>query len=129
MRMTAIMPEKQIDLIQVFFYLVAAVSGMVGGCAMAAQEVIRRRSLGALPFMAYALVGLFFGLAFFAFLDFKDFIEPTMETAVLYGGGGGLFATFALVGMNVGSNWVLKWRGLEVNVTFQQKPKNGKEIP
>lgn len=121
------MPEKQIDLIQTFFYLVAAVSGLMGGCTMAAQQLIRRQQHGAMPFMAYALVGLFFGLAFFAFLDLKDFIEPTLETAVLYGGGFGLFSTLALVGINMGSHWALKWRGIEVDVTFRQTVKKTEE--
>jgi hypothetical protein len=121
------MPYKSIDWLSAFAYVMAGVTGMGGGCAVIAHRIMHGQVADRIAFVSYAIIGLFSGSVFYAFLDLRGWIYPDPVSAVVYGGGGGLFVTLLVAGMNFGSRLILRFRGFEAEVTFrrtdQDKPK------
>lgn len=113
------MPEKNISNVIFILYCIAAVSGGVGGCAVAAHQLIGgKQSIRLSFFLAYAIIGAAFGLltaAYGAFLV-DDHITDIIGPSLIAGAAASIF----LSGMNVTARFILKRLGMEIVVTVRR---------
>jgi drug/metabolite transporter (DMT)-like permease len=120
--------KTQHDTWVVLFALVAAsVSGMSGACAIIASKFLRGKKVDHMAFAAYAMIGMFTSAVLFGFYLLQGWVDPSLEEAVVYGGSSGFLATLVIVCVNWGSRIVLKYRGLEAEITFKDTRKQPQE--
>lgn len=113
------MMEKPIDWLALVMYALAAISGGLGGCAIAGHHVLRGRSMRVSYLLAYGIVGMAFGvltLAFgAAFMGEAETLDRLIGQSVIAGAVGSL----VLASTNLSARWVLKRFGIEVVVTVK----------
>lgn len=106
-------------------YLLALVSGSVGGAGAASWHVISGRSITGPMVLAYVVVGGVVGL----FVDAWVLIYATMTAAdvthhvLALGLGSGFMATTGLVLIRQIAVIALKWRGVNLQVRFNGRDK------
>ena len=101
-------------------YCLAAVSGGLGGCTVAAHQLLQgKRSMRASFFFAYLIIGVAFGIVtaacglFAGGENYTDIVAP----ALIAGAAGSLI----LGTMNMGARVILKYLGVEVVVTVRRE--------
>lgn len=114
------MPERVIDHAVLMLYALAAISGGLGGCAVASSEVLRGKSPRLAFVMAYAMVGAVFGILTIAWgalfgIDTAS-VDSIIGNAVLVGAAGSI----TLASTNMSARWVLKRLGIEVEVKVKR---------
>lgn len=127
------MDHKQLDLVALLAYAAAFVTGLAGGCAAEFARRIRNGQRSAehlavrtASLVAYAIVGGFAGLMLVALLDIKDWIDPTIENFVFYGGIGSVVVSVLLITVNFGSRLVMRYKGFEAEIVFRKVDKEAK---
>jgi len=115
------MPERIIEHITVLMYALAAISGGLGGCAVAAHDVLRGGRPRLSFIFAYAIVGSVFGVLALAYGSW--FGVETKTTDHLIGNSVlvGAFGSAVLASTNISARWVLKRLGIEVEVNIKRK--------
>lgn len=115
-----LMLDKSLDWLALIMYALAAVSGGLGGCAIAGHHVLRGHSMRISYLLAYAIVGATFGVLLLAYGALFGVNNTSMHSlignAVLAGAAGSL----ALASTNISARWVLKRLGIEVLVTVRR---------
>ena len=117
------MKEEHDAWLIVFALVASAVSGMSGACAVIANKYLHGRHVDLLAFLAYALIGLFTSLVMFGFYIMQGWVNPTILEGVVYGGSSGAIMTMIVVSVNWGSRIVLKFKGIEAEITFKDTTK------
>jgi len=116
--------KDQHDALVILFALVAsAVSGMSGACAIIANKYLHGKHVDMLAFLAYALIGFFTSLIMFGFYILQGWVNPTILEGVVYGGSSGFIMTMIVVCVNWGSRIVLRFKGIEAEITFKDTTK------
>lgn len=111
------MPEKNEFVIYLLF-AAAAISGGLGGCAVASHQLLSGKKMRFSYFLAYAMIGVVFGLLFAAYGWVVADSHPSqiIGPAIVAGAiGAGM-----LSGMNIGARFLLKHFGIEVQVTMRK---------
>lgn len=118
---------KSLDWLALIMYALAAVSGGLGGCAIAGHHVLRGHSMRISYLLAYGIVGATFGvliLAYGALFGVNNTsLHSMVGNAVLAGAAG----SFALASTNISARWVLKRLGIEVLVTVRRAQEERRE--
>lgn len=117
------MLEKMQEKATIFFYCVAAVSGGLGGCCVAAQHMLRDAHPIRFAFVfAYGIIGVFFGVLFAAYGAFivGELLTDVIAPAMLAGAAGAL----SLGTVNGTARFILKRLGVEVIVTVRRNKKD-----
>ncbi len=113
------MPEKTLEWVALVMYALAAISGGLGGCAIAGHHVLRGRSMRVSYLLAYFIVGATFGVLMLAYgaavTDGMYALDRLIGQSVLAGAAGSL----TLASTNLSARWVLKRLGIEVVVTVR----------
>ncbi len=113
------MPEKTLEWVALVMYALAAISGGLGGCAIAGHHVLRGRSMRVSYLLAYFIVGATFGVLMLAygaaFTDGMHSLDRLIGQSVIAGAAGSL----TLASTNLSARWVLKRLGIEVVVTVR----------
>ena len=112
------MPEKYTNTVYVLFAL-AAISGGLGGCAVAGHRLITGKKMRFSFFAAYAIVGAAFGLLFAAY-GFAISAETHPVEIIGPSIMAGVVGAAALGSMNWTARIVLKHLGIEVQVTMRK---------
>jgi hypothetical protein len=81
---------------QLLIYTLAGVSGGTGACAVAAQRLIHGEKITIIVLLSYAILGVFSGLFFYAYMTVFQNVELTIQHAILYGGGWGVISILIL---------------------------------
>ncbi len=119
------MQDRLIDGATAILYAIAAISGGLGGCMVAAHKVLRGRSVTAVLVVAYLFAGAIFGLAGVIGLRIFAFWVPTVETTILAGLMFGVIGAGALMGMNLSARFIMRRFGIEVDVQVRRVKRNG----
>jgi uncharacterized YccA/Bax inhibitor family protein len=112
------------DWYPIILYAIAAVTGMIGGCAAGGHQLLRGKQLKVAVFIAYGIVGLFLGLLFLAYANYTA-VDMTFDKLI----GSCLLSGFAgsvvLASTNFTARWVLRRLGIEVTLDI----KSTREAP
>lgn len=121
------MIDKSLDWLALIMYALAAVSGGLGGCAIAGHHVLRGHSMRISYLLAYGIVGATFGVLILAYGAMFGVNNTSMHSmignAVLAGAAG----SFALASTNISARWILKRLGIEVLVTVRRAQEERRE--
>lgn len=104
-------------------YLVAALSGGLGGCGAAAATVLRGKEVSLVVVISHLIIGVVVGVIMGAFvLAYSQFsgLEAALHDVVMAAGASGLAASVGLALANKMSKIVLKFRGVEVQFTLRE---------
>lgn len=119
--------QRTIDTAVIILYMLAAISGGLGGCAVTAHQFIREDGMGKTQMriswiMAYAVIGAVFGVLFSVYglflIDYKnptDIIGPAMLAGIIGSG--------TLGGVNTSARFILKRLGVEIVVDVRRSKK------
>lgn len=121
--------ERMADQAVFILYLLAALSGGLGGCAVTAQHFLRDQGKGTVQMraswlLAYAIIGSVFGLLFAAYM--VTFTDPQSVTGVIGPAIiSGIVGASALSGINITTRFLLKRLGIEVIVSVRRDNEDG----
>lgn len=114
------MPPRLSDYGLTFLYALAAISGLAGGCMVAAHRVLNGRKM-TLPFLAaYGFAGLVFGLTGTIVLVLVTGWTPDAERSILIGLVFGAAGAISLAGMHLSARFILRRFGIEVDVEIKR---------
>lgn len=118
------MPERVHEHLVILLYAIAAISGGLGGCTVAANRLLSGRSMRMSFFLAYAIIGVVFGVLTAAYGTFivndspADIIGPAIIS--------GIVGSIALSGANLTARFILQRLGVEVQITVKRKEETGR---
>ena len=107
-----------------FLYFLGAFAGGVGGTGTVMFHITRSKHVPAIQILAYVVIGFTIGLITAAWLLAMSTFESlpvAMNAVVAWSGGAGLLATLTLVFVQQASKLVLKWQGIEVQLTLREQ--------
>lgn len=115
------MPERILEQITILLYALAAISGGLGGCAIAAHDVLRGGKPRLSFLLAYGIIGAVFGVLGLAYGSWFGMNNETTDhiigNSVLIGAMG----SAVLASTNLSARWVLKRLGIEVEVSIKRR--------
>lgn len=114
------MLDKQIEWLTLALYALAAVSGGLGGCAVAGHHILRGRSMRASYALAYGIVGMVFGVLMLAYGSVFGADAASLDRLIGQSVLAGAAGSIALASTNLSARWVLKRLGIEVIVTVRR---------
>ncbi len=118
------MPDRIINQFITVMYALAAISGGLGGCAVAGQYVLRGGTARLSYMLAYIIIGVMFGVLVLAYgATFgveSSSIDQVIGNSIIAGAAGSL----SLASSNISARWVLKRLGIEVQVTVKRRGEN-----
>lgn len=104
--------------------ILSAIAGMVGGCGSASFQVLSGRQLTIAIMGAYATLGAALGItSFLITFGIADLpVDKVLLIAIAMGG----FSTATVAGVRVGVKAVLRWRGIEAEITLRRSDDKGR---
>lgn len=115
------MPEKCLDHITIIALAVAAISGALGGCAVAGHHMLRGRRITAAYFFAYIIIGVVFGVLALIYGSVFGLSATSMEQLVGNSMIAGAAGTIALASTNLTARLILQRLGVEVQLTVKER--------
>lgn len=102
-------------------YALAAISGGLGGCASWAWYSSRnnRNKRRAVYLAAYIIIGAVFGMVSVSMAMIYNVWIHSVQEIILYGILSGGAGTIAIFMVNLGAGVILRWRGIELRLTFR----------
>jgi hypothetical protein len=105
-------------------YALAAISGGLGGCAIASHSILRGATPRVSYVLAYGMIGVVFGMLTYAYgtlagVDTAN-IDSLIGASILAGASGSV----TLASTNISARWVLKRLGIEVQVTVRRSDED-----
>lgn len=119
------MPDKTLEWLTLMLYALAAVSGGLGGCAVAGHHILRGRSMRTSYALAYGIVGMVFGVLMLAYGSFFGVEAASIDRLIGQSVLAGMVGSLALASTNLSARWVLKRLGIEVIVTVRRSDDKG----
>lgn len=117
------MLDKPLEWLALLAYALAAISGGLGGCAIAGHHLLRGQSIRLSYVLAYGIVGMAFGILVLAYGSVfgvaPNSIDSLIGQSLLAGAAGSL----TLASTNLSARWVLKRLGIEVFVNVRRTGK------
>lgn len=114
------MPDRSLEFLALLMYALAAVSGGLGGAAIASHHLLRGRSMSISYALAYGMVGMVFGILALAYGSVfgvqPGSVDSIIGQSIIAGAAGSL----VLASTNISARWVLKRLGIEVLVTVRR---------
>ena len=107
----------------IILYAIAAITGMIGGCAAGSHQILRGKELRVAVVIAYGIIGLFLGLLSFAYANYLN-VALTFDKLVFSCLLSGFAGSVILASTNLTARWVLKRLGIEVTLNIKEAPKN-----
>lgn len=106
-------------------YALAAISGGLGGCATWAWHTSRfnNQKRRVVYLMAYLIIGGVFGTTSAALAMIYSWVT-TLDQLILYSTLCGAVGTVTIFAINWGAGLILRWRGVELRLTFRDKQRN-----
>jgi hypothetical protein len=120
------MPEKQYGLLLEMIYAIVAITGALGGCAASAVQVLRKKATKML-FVAYSVVGAYFGLTLYVLGTISGHIDPSLDSAIIYGGMLGMLSASLLGAANFSMSFIMRRLNLKVDVSIRRINGDGPE--
>ncbi|MDH5258996.1 MAG: hypothetical protein OEX07_13360 [Gammaproteobacteria bacterium] len=114
------MPEKILNAAEALLFALVIASGMMGGCAAASHYLIKGRDMKKWIFMAYAMMGGFFGVAVFIFSKYGYLQIDTTTDALTYSMMIGFAGTLFISATNFSAQFLLKRLGLKVTINVDK---------
>lgn len=112
------MPARTLDWLALVMYALAAISGGMGGCAIAGHHVLRGRSMRLSYLLAYIIVGATFGVLALAYgITAGLSLDTLIGHSIMAGAAGSI----TLASTNLSARWMLKRLGIEIEVTVREK--------
>lgn len=104
-------------------YVLAGISGGLGGCGAASAQFLRSPdgpTLRLAYITAYMIIGAIGGVLFAAYAMRSGFIGPGLAAVVPGAIVAGLLLSALLAGTNITARWLLRRLGIEVEVTVRR---------
>jgi hypothetical protein len=117
------MTERIIEHVTLLMYALAAISGGLGGCAIASQEVLHGKKPRISFVAAYGIIGAVFGLLVLVYGSFFGVDSASADAVVGNSILAGAVGSITLASTNLSARWVLKHLGIEVEVTVKRRNK------
>lgn len=118
------MPDRFQPLIYLLFAL-AAISGGLGGCAIASHRLLSGKQMRVSYLFAYSIIGATFGVLFAAY----GWIVAPNHPSEIIGPAlvAGMIGSAALGGMNWTARFILKHLGVEIQVTMRKPDEDRRQ--
>ncbi|MFP4615571.1 MAG: hypothetical protein ACLFRB_06815 [Thiohalorhabdus sp.] len=114
-----------LETITLLMYLIAAISGGMGGAAAAGYQVLRDGRLRLLTALAYLVVGAVLGVLVLAY-GWMVGVEPyTWGDLIGHSMVAGLIGSASLAGSSIGAQMVLRKLGWEVEINVHRRERDG----
>lgn len=114
-------PEKVTEYLALVSYAVAAISGGLGGCGVAAHQVLRGGKPRLSYVVAYGIIGIMFGVLALAYGTFIGVTGQSMDSIIGNSVLAGAVGSITLASTNISARWILKRLGIEVQVTVRRR--------
>lgn len=103
-------------------YALAAICGGMGGCASWAWYTSRHHGASRrfVYLTAYMIIGVVFGISSTALTMMYHWVA-TIEQLIFYSMASGVVGTITIFAVNWGAGVILRWRGIELRLTFRDK--------
>lgn len=121
------MPERLTEYVALISYAVAAISGGLGGCGVAAHQVLHGGRLRITYLVAYGIIGCMFGVLALAYGVFLGVGGQSIDSIIGSSIIAGAVGSVVLASTNISARWILKRLGIEVQVTVTRKDKDIEE--
>lgn len=108
-------------LVEAVLYVIAAISGGLGGSMVAGHAVLRGRSISLMIGCAYLVIGAVFGVLSLAFASALGIEVVDVDALVGNAVVAGAAASVTLASTNLSVRWVLKRLGVEVEMTVRRR--------
>ena len=108
-------------------YTLAAISGGLGGCGVAAHHVLRGGAPRLSYLVAYGIIGCMFGVLALAYGSFLGVGGQSIDSIIGNSILAGAVGSVVLASTNISARWILKRLGIEVQVTVTRKDKDLEE--
>lgn len=111
-------------------YVLAAVSGGIGGCGVASSQFLRARGALALRVayvFAYAVIGAIGGMLFVAYVQIFEGGVHMLADAVPGALISGMVFSTALAGTNIAARVILKRLGIQIELTVRHADEDRRE--
>lgn len=115
------MPERVTEFVTLLMYTLAAISGGLGGCAVAGQQVLRGGRPRLSYVIAYATLGVMFGVLALAYGALIGMPTQSMDAVIGNSIIAGAVGSIALASTNISARWILKKLGIEIEVTVHRR--------
>ncbi len=114
------MPSKITHEITLLMFVLAGISGGLGGCAMAQHQILRGVQPRLSYVFAYAIIGIFFGLLGLCYGAYFGGDHSSIEKLIGQSLLAGALGSVVLASSNISARWILKRLGVEVEVTLRR---------
>jgi hypothetical protein len=114
------MPDRSFDLFSLVMYALAAISGGIGGCAIAGHHVLRGQPMRLSYILAYAIVGSTFGILMLSYGALFGLAATSLDSLIGHSLLAGAAGSLVLASTNLTARMVLKRLGMEVLVTVRR---------
>lgn len=105
-------------------YALAAISGGLGGCAAWAWHTSRFNQKRRFVYLvAYIIIGMVFGTTSAALAMIYSWVT-TLDQLIFYSTMFGAVGAVTIFAINWGAGLILRWRGVELRLTFRDKDQN-----
>lgn len=119
------MLDEQSEWLTLMLYALAAVSGGLGGCAIAGHHILRGRSTRLSYVLAYGIVGMVFGVLMLAYGSIFGVEAASLDRLIGQSVLAGALGALTLASTNLSARLVLKRLGIEVIVTVRRSDDKG----
>lgn len=101
-------------------YLVSAVCGGLGGCAVGSHYFMHGKQRTIASLFIYTILGIVFGIVTLAAMSAYHFAPEEISSLILWSLCGGAAGALALAGANASVRFMFRRLGIEVQVTFRK---------
>ena len=117
------MPPVIVDKVTLLLYVLATISGAFGGCAVAAYQTLHKKKpeVTQAVFLAYAILGGFFGLLFVLYAGMLGYELTTLSQFLGHAALVGAAASVTLAASNFSIRFFLRRLGLEIEVRVKDR--------
>lgn len=114
------MPRGIIEWVTLIMYALAAISGGLGGGAVASHGVLRGQPPRSSYVVAYVIIGMMFGVLMLAYGSMFGADTASLDKLIGHAVLAGAVGSMLLASSNLSARWILKRLGIEIEVTIKR---------
>lgn len=114
------MSARIVDWLTLVMYALAAISGGLGGGAVASHGVLRGQPPRSSYVIAYVIIGMMFGVLMLAYGSLFGADTASLDKLIGHAVLAGAVGSMLLASSNLSARWVLKRLGIEIEVTIKR---------